>query len=59
VIRYLIDSNVLIEANNHYYGIAFCPAFWDWLSLSNYDGRVASISKVADEVLGRGDGVSR
>mgnify|MGYP006298525777 CR=1 FL=1 len=28
---YLLDANVFIEAKNRYYGMDFCPAFWDWL----------------------------
>ena len=28
---YLVDSNVVIQAKNLYYGFDFCPAFWDWI----------------------------
>ena len=28
---YLLDSNIFIEAKNRYYGMDFCPAFWDSL----------------------------
>ncbi len=56
--RYLIDSNVLIEANNHYYGTEFCPAFWDWLVRANGYGQVASIVNVAQEIRRRSDAVS-
>jgi len=47
---YLLDANVLIEAKNRYYGLDFCPAFWDWLIAENAAGRVFSIEKVGDEV---------
>lgn len=48
--RYLLDSNVFIAAKNLYYGMDFCPAFWDWLDESNRDGKVFSIEKVKDEL---------
>ena len=28
---YLLDSNVLIDANRDYYPIERVPEFWDWL----------------------------
>lgn len=51
---YLLDANVFIEAKNRYYGLDFCPAFWDWLLQSHAAGRVYSIEKVGDE-LAAGD----
>jgi len=50
----LLDANVFIEAKNRYYGLDFCPAFWDWLIIAHIAGRVFSIEKVADEI-GAGD----
>lgn len=47
---YLLDANVFIEAKNRYYGLDFCPAFWDWLVAENAAGRVFSIEKVGDEI---------
>ncbi len=47
---YLIDSNVFIEACNRYYGLDFCPAFWDWLLQSNSTGSVFSLDKVRQEL---------
>ena len=52
---YLLDSNVFIEAKNFYYGLDFCPAFWDWLIISNAAGQVFSIEKVGDEIEAGGD----
>lgn len=52
---YLLDSNVFIQAKNLHYGFDFCPAFWDWVENSNADGRVFSIEKVGDELLGGAD----
>ena len=39
---YLLDANVFIQAKNLYYGLDFCPAFWDWLIGHNMAGRVLS-----------------
>ena len=47
---YLLDSNVFIEAKNRYYGLDFCPAFWEWLLRANATGTVLSIEKVGDEL---------
>jgi len=33
----------------------FCPAFWDWLIDNNWEGRVFSIDKVADELSSGAD----
>jgi len=47
---YRLDANVFIQAKNLYYGLDFCPAFWDWLIAHNKAGRVFSIEKVGDEI---------
>jgi hypothetical protein len=52
---YLLDANVFIQAKNLYYGLDFCPAFWDWLIAHNEAGRVFSIEKVGDEIMAGGD----
>lgn len=39
--RYLLDANIFIEAKNRYYGLDFCPAFWEWLQEKNQMGIVA------------------
>ncbi len=48
--KYLLDSNIFIQAKNLHYGFDFCPAFWDWLIAQNASGAVASIEKVGDEL---------
>jgi len=48
--KYLLDSDVFIQAKNLHYGLDFCPAFWEWLVSSNPCGRVFSIEKVGDEI---------
>jgi predicted nucleic acid-binding protein len=56
--RYLLDTNVFIQAKNLHYGFDFCPAFWDWLTNENANGKVASIEKVADELYAGEDELS-
>ena len=55
---YLLDANVFIQAKNLHYGFDFCPAFWDWLVEQNRTGKVASIQKVAEELLAGEDELS-
>ena len=55
---YLLDANVFIQAKNQYYGFDIVPAFWDWLVSANTQGRVFSVEKVADELLGYADELS-
>src|SRR6266705_2398610 len=47
---YLLDANVFMEAKNLYYGLDFCPAFWDWLIVQNAAGQVFSIERIEDEI---------
>lgn len=56
--RYLLDTNIFIQAKNLHYGFDFCPAFWDWLIAQNAASKVASIDKVGDELQGAGDDLS-
>jgi hypothetical protein len=55
---YLLDANIFIQAKNDYYGMDFCPAFWDWLLEQNTVGNVFSIEKVADELTAGNDDLS-
>ncbi len=55
---YLLDSNIFIQAINLHYGFEFCPAFWDWLSIGNDNGKVFSIEKVGDELSAQEDELS-
>ena len=55
---YLLDTNVFIEAKNDFYGMDFCPAFWDWLVESNRAEKVFSIDKVRDELKAGEDQLS-
>ncbi|MGW6225733.1 DUF4411 family protein [Cellulosimicrobium cellulans] len=55
---YLLDSNVMIEAKNRYYGFDICPGFWDWLERSHASTRVFSIHAVRDEIAAGKDDLS-
>lgn len=48
---YLIDTNVLIEAKNRYYGFDIAPGFWTWLDHAHRESLACSIEAVRDELL--------
>ncbi|MCA6059072.1 DUF4411 family protein [Thalassolituus sp. ST750PaO-4] len=48
--NYLLDSNTYIQAKNQYYGMAFCPAYWDWLDAKFASGEVGSIAFIGKEL---------
>ena len=52
--KYLLDSNVFIEAARRYYAFDLVPNFWDVLVDLASNGRVESIDRVKDE-LQRGE----
>ncbi|NOZ07117.1 MAG: DUF4411 family protein [Chloroflexi bacterium] len=56
---YLLDANVFIQAKNLHYGFDFCPAFWDWLIVSNERQVVFSIEKVGDELEAGNDDLAQ
>nr|WP_281410467.1 DUF4411 family protein [Rhizobium leguminosarum] len=47
--RFLLDTNVFIEAKNRYCAFDICPGFWEWMD-SVCEGDVASIVSVRDEM---------
>ena len=47
--RYLIDSNVLIEAHRRYYGFDLCPGFWESIVWLHGQNRVHSLVLVTHE----------
>ncbi len=49
--RYVLDSNVFIEAKNKYYSFSICPGFWTSLSRLTKLGRVCSIDRVRSELI--------
>jgi len=54
-VAYLLDANVFIQAKNLHYSFDFCPAFWDWIDVSNQIGTVFSIESVQNELAGGAD----
>jgi len=48
--KYLIDSNVFIQAKNFHYRFGFCQGFWQWLTEAHQAGLVFSIDKVRQEI---------
>lgn len=57
--KYLLDANVFIAANNLHYRLDFfCPAFWDWLIVGNAQRNVFSIEKVGDEISAGDDALT-
>lgn len=53
--KYLLDSNVFIQAKNMYYRFDFCGGFWDWIRHAHNIGLVYSIKKVRDELVAVND----
>ena len=56
---YLLDANVLIDANRDYYPIARVPEFWEWLEYKGADGSVKIPIEVHDEIKQGTDDLSR
>ncbi len=48
--RFVLDSNVFIEAKNRYYAFDVAPAFWEALLDHAKGGRVVSIDRVRAEL---------
>lgn len=49
-LKYVLDSNVLIEASRRYYSFEFAKPFWDSLCDHGKQGVICSIDKVYDEI---------
>ncbi len=47
---YLLDANVLITANNQYYGVDTVPEFWSWLANQGKAGNVKMPIETFEEV---------
>lgn len=47
---YLLDANVLIDANRDYYPISRVQEFWDWLVYMGEQGRVKIPIEVYEEI---------
>jgi len=49
-VLYLLDANVLIDANRDYYPIQRIPEFWDWLEHQGSRGTVKVPVEIYEEV---------
>jgi len=49
-VLYLLDANVLIDANRDYYSMERVPEFWDWLQHHAEEGRVKVPVEIYEEV---------
>lgn len=47
---YLLDANVLIDANRDYYPIGRIPEFWEWLVEMGSENQVKVPIEVYEEV---------
>ncbi len=48
---YLLDANVLVDADRDYYPINRIPEFWDWLAVMGELGRVKVPQEMYEEVV--------
>lgn len=57
---YLIDANVLIDANRDYYPIEAIPEFWEWLINNGAEGYVKIPLEIYEEITqGKEDELSK
>jgi len=49
--KYVLDSNVFIQAKNTYYGFDLCPGFWTGLLRKHGEKQVCSIDRVKSEIF--------
>ena len=47
---FVLDANIFIEAHRRYYGLDFCPGFWESLAHFAGQGRLLSIDRVYREL---------
>lgn len=47
---FILDANILIDANNTYYAQDLCAEFWRQLADCSRHGTVISIDMVCDEI---------
>ena len=55
---YLIDANVLIDANRDYYPTDRVPEFWDWLVAMGRRGRVNVPLEIYEEIIAGNDALA-
>lgn len=55
---YLLDANVLINANRDFYPVEAVPEFWEWIISKGESGDVKIPIEVYEELTGGTDGLS-
>ena len=48
--KYLLDTNILVEAHKRYYGFDLCPGFWEAVVRQHHSSRIFSIDRVKKEI---------
>ena len=48
--KYLLDTNILVEAHKRYYGFDLCPGFWKAVVRQHHASRIFSIDRVKTEI---------
>jgi len=56
--NYVLDANAFIQAKRRFYGLDFCPGYWQALVWYQRRERLCSIDRVRDELLRGGDDLS-
>lgn len=56
---YLLDANVLIDANRDYYPITRVPEFWEWLAHNGTTGNVKIPLEVYEEIKDGNDDLGK
>lgn len=56
---YLLDANVMIDANRDYYSIDRVPEFWDWLQHHGSQGVVKIPIEIYEEVKDGNDDLAK
>ncbi len=56
---YLLDANVLIDANRDYYPITRVPEFWEWLAHNGTEGRVKIARELYEEIKDGNDDLGK
>ena len=49
--KYLLDSNVFIQAKNDYYSFDIAPGFWRWLELLGEEQSALTVKAVREEII--------
>ena len=47
---YILDANAFISPSNMWYGLDFCPAYWNWLVQAEKEGLLMSIEDIKEEI---------